>query len=112
MLDKGDSPETNGSTAMDQVLTAADFAPHLGKVFRAEGQPQALTFITLHEPKRADWPAGMRPPFTLILRGEPNPVLPEGLYRFAVEDGPNFDLYIIPIHTPSRDYQDYQIAFS
>lgn len=97
---------------MQQALTAVDFAPHVGKVFRADGHPQALTFVTLHNPERPDWPAGMRPPFNLLLRGEPSPVLPEGLYRFSIEDGPSFELYIMPIHTPSRDHQDYQIAFN
>lgn len=97
---------------MAQVLTAADFAPHLGKVFRAEGHPQALTFVTLNDRQRPDWPAGARTPFSLILRGEPSPVLPEGFYRFAVEHGPRFDLHIMPVHTPSRDDQDYQIAFN
>jgi hypothetical protein len=24
----------------------------------------------------------------------------------------SFDLYLIPIHTPSRDHQDYQIVFN
>lgn len=97
---------------MDQVLTAADFAPHLGKVFRAEGQPQALTFVSLNDRLPPGWPSGMRPPFILTLRGAPSPVLPEGLYRFVIEDGPAFDLHIMPVHTPSRDYQDYQIAFN
>lgn len=97
---------------MDQVPTAADFAPHLGKVFRAEGHPFALKFVTLNDRPRPDWPADMRQPFILILRGESSPILAEGSYRFAIEDGPSFELYIMPVHTPSRDYQDYQIAFN
>jgi hypothetical protein len=97
---------------MDQVLTAADFAPHLGKVFHAEGQPHVLTFATLNDRVRPDWPAAMRAPFSLILRGPPDAVLPEGSYRFTIEDGPSFELHIMPIHTPSREYQDYQVAFN
>ena len=53
-----------------------------------------------------------RQPFTLILRGPPDDVLPEGLYDVAVEDGPEFALYIIPIQTMSRDRQDYQVVFN
>ena len=36
----------------------------------------------------------------------------EGLYVLEVEDGPSFMLYVIPVHTPARDRQDYQAAFS
>lgn len=97
---------------MDQVLTAADFAPHLGKAFHVEGHPQPLTFVTLNDRARPDWPEGMRQPFILILRGEPGPVLPEGFHRISIEDGPSYELHIMPIHTPSREYQDYQIAFN
>ena len=97
---------------MDKVLTPADFAPHLGKVFRADGQPQALTFVSLDDRQRPGWPEDMRQPFSLILRGEPSPVLAEGFYHFTIQDGPGFDLYIMPIHTPSRAHQDYQIAFN
>lgn len=112
MLATAKQAAENGSTAMTQALTPADFAPHLGKVFRADGHPQALIFVTLNDRPRPDWPTGMRPPFNLILRGDPGPVLPEGLYRFTVEDGPSFELHIMPVHTPSGDHQDYQIAFN
>jgi hypothetical protein len=39
-------------------------------------------------------------------------VLPEGLYTFDVENGPSFELYVMPIHTPARDRQDYQSSFN
>jgi hypothetical protein len=29
-----------------------------------------------------------------------------------VEGGPSFTLYVIPVHTPARDRQDYQAAFN
>lgn len=53
-----------------------------------------------------------REPFSLILRGPPGDVLPEGLYNVSVADGPDFELYINPIHTAARDRQDYQVAFN
>ena len=34
------------------------------------------------------------------------------MYAITFEDGAGFDLYLIPIHTPSRDHQDYQIVFN
>jgi hypothetical protein len=36
--------------------------------------------------------------------------LPEGIYHVVIDDGPAFDLYIIPIHTMSREHQDYQVV--
>jgi hypothetical protein len=53
-----------------------------------------------------------RPPFTLIFAGPPGDVLPEGEYAFEVEGGPAFEFYVMPIHTPARDRQDYQAAFN
>ena len=29
-----------------------------------------------------------------------------------LDGGASFDLYLIPIHTPSREHQDYQIVFN
>lgn len=96
----------------DHIPTAADFAPHLGKAFRVDGHPHALTFVSLNGRPRPDWPAGMRQPFSLLLRGEPAPVLAEGLHRVVIDGGPSLELYIIPVHTPARQYQDYQIVFN
>jgi hypothetical protein len=39
-------------------------------------------------------------------------VLPEGFYTLEVEEGPSFDLYVMPIHTPLLGRQDYQVAIN
>jgi len=36
----------------------------------------------------------------------------EGLYRMAIDDGPDLSLYLIPIFTAASDHQDYQIVFN
>jgi hypothetical protein len=97
---------------VDKVLTAEDFAPHLGKTFHPQGQPHVLTFVKLDSRDWPGWPADIRKPFSLILRSAPGAILAEGFYRFTVEDGPCFDLHIMPIHTPTREHQDYQVAFN
>ena len=56
--------------------------------------------------------AAPRAAFSLLLRGAPAPIAPEGMHRLTFEDGASFDLYLIPIHTPSRDHQDYQVVFN
>jgi Domain of unknown function (DUF6916) len=97
---------------MANLLTADDFAPHIGKIFRPAGQPHALTFVALERHEHHLAADAMREPFTLILRGPRDPLLAEGLYRFAVEDSPGFELYVIPIATGARGHQDYQVVFN
>ena len=97
---------------MSAILTASDFVPHVGKTFAPKGQSIALTLVSVDTGKAYPWPGMPREPFTLILRGPPGDVLPEGLYDVAVTDGPDFSLHIMPIHTPARDRQDYQAVFN
>ena len=54
-----------------------------------KGQPVALTLVSVDINPKAGWDDMPRQPFTLILRGPPGDVLPEGLYDVAVEDGPD-----------------------
>jgi hypothetical protein len=97
---------------MATLLTEQDFTPHVGKVFRPTGQHHALTLVTVDAREQSGWKTAPRKPFSLILRGPTGDVLPQGYYRFAIDDGPSFDLYIMPIHTSSRDHQDYQVVFN
>jgi hypothetical protein len=54
----------------------------------------------------------MRAPFSLELRGPPAPIVPEGMHRLVFDDATRFELYLIPVHTPARDRQDYQVVFN
>ena len=96
---------------MADILTADDFAPLTGKTFRAEGQPQSLALVKVDRHPGTGL-AGAREPFTLILRGPRDDLLREGQYHFAAEGGASFELYIIPIYTPARSHQDYQVVFN
>jgi hypothetical protein len=95
---------------MTEVVSAEMFTPHIGKAVLLPGG-QRLTLVSIDR-RAVRAPNPPRAPFSLILRGAPAPVLPEGLHRLTLEDGASFDLYLIPIHTPSRDHQDYQIVFN
>jgi hypothetical protein len=97
---------------MREPLTADDFRPHLGKLFRPAGHAGALHFVSLDTEVRPGWEAVPRQPFSLILRGPRASILPEGEYRFDIDGAEPFDLYIIPIHTTGREHQDYQIIFN
>ena len=97
---------------MSAGLTAQDFAAHVGKTLTPRGQPIGLTLVSVNVTELPGWDDRQRKPFTLILRGSSSGVLPEGLYEVAMEAGPAFELYIIPIHTVAGDRQDYQVVFN
>ena len=99
---------------MTEQLTPQHFLPHVEKVFRVEAGRHALTLAAVNRRRLDDHEAemGLREPFNLIFSGPSGDVLPEGMYRLAVEDGPSFELYVMPIHTPRRDCQNYQASFN
>jgi len=96
---------------MSRLLTSEDFAPHVGKAFRPAGQHRVLTLVSVDTRQFPGTESVPRQPFILILEGPQGDVLPEGSYDVAVDDGPEFSLYIAPIHTIARDRQDYQAVF-
>ena len=97
---------------MIEVLRHEDFAPHVDKMFRFVGWHGALRLARIETPRRMDGPVQARPPFTLIFAGAPGDILPEGLYTASVDGQPNIEFYIMPIHTPAADRQEYQAVFN
>jgi hypothetical protein len=97
---------------MTDAMSAETFTPHIGAAVTLLDGP-TLTLVAVDQrSSQAPSPAGPRAAFSLILRGAPAPVVPEGMHRLILRGGASFDLYLIPIHTPSRDHQDYQIVFN
>jgi hypothetical protein len=99
---------------MAEQLTPEHFRPHLDKVFHVRGGEHALRLVEVQARQMPEWEAKAVPrqPFNLIFRGPPGHVLREGQYTFEIEHGPHFELYVMPIHTPTPDRQDYQAAFN
>jgi hypothetical protein len=101
---------------MSRVPTVEDFVAHVGTTVTPEGQHRVLTLVSVNPAAPSGQAGPPRESLSLILRGPPDDVLPEGMYDFAFGDGPDaaegFALYIAPIHTPARDRQDYQIVFN
>ena len=93
-------------------LTAEDFAPYIGKVFRPVEGDLELRLASIDRREQPGWEAVSRKPFALILHGPHDPILAEGSHPLAIENGPTLVLYVIPIFTASRDHQDYQIIFN
>jgi hypothetical protein len=96
---------------MTDAISFATFAPYIGAAVSLLDGPK-LTLVAVEQPKAHATVPAPHAAFSLILRGAPAPMVPEGMHRLILEGGPSFDLYLIPIHTPSRDHQDYQIVFN
>jgi hypothetical protein len=99
---------------MTERPTAETFLPHVDKTFRVVGGRHALTLKNIDVGHREERERKVLPfqPFNLIFSGPPGDVLAEGLYTLEVDGGPSFELYVMPIHTPERDRQDYQSLFN
>ena len=85
------------------VMTAENFIPHTGKIFQGAGAPVALALVKVER-----HPCG----FVLLFQGPARPVLREGTYEFAIEDGGAASFHIMPVHTPIPGHQDYQAIFN
>jgi hypothetical protein len=90
---------------MVETLCHEDFAPHVSKLFRFLGWHGALRLTDIQH-------GAAQRPFTLLFQGPPGDILPEGLYTGIVDDGVRLEFYIMPIHTPAADRQDYQAVFN
>ena len=99
---------------MDAPMTADVFHPHTGKVFRVKGGRHELTLSSVDLHSVEGWDPKIVPhrPFTLIFAGPPRDVLSQGMYTFEVADGPQFDIYVIPVQTHVSTRQDYQAVFN
>jgi hypothetical protein len=87
---------------------AATFTPYIGET---ASLPDGRTVRLVAVDQRTQGGAP-RMPFSLLMRGAATPIVPEGLHRLQFADGASFELYLIPVHTPSREHQDYQIVFN
>jgi hypothetical protein len=90
---------------MVEALRHQDFVPYVNKQFRFAGWHGTLRLT------RIDCANSPRP-FTLLFQGPADDILPEGLYAATVDDAQRFEFYIMPIHTPEADRQDYQAVFN
>ena len=97
---------------MTAPLCDADFTAHIGKRVRFAGWHGALRLESVEAQPRSTMPGAARTPFTLIFHGQAGDVLAEGLYRASIEQGPELDLYIMPIHTVTPGRQEYQVVFN
>jgi hypothetical protein len=89
-----------------------DFARFIGKRFECANQQVVLQLVSIEVKPRYVVAGSERTPFLLIFHGPVGQVLPEGMFRTSIEDGPVTDIYIMPIHTVAPDRQEYQAVFN
>jgi hypothetical protein len=97
---------------MSAPLTHENFQPHVGRSFRFGGQPQVLQLSRIDVGDHPPLPGLDYKAFTLIFTGPRGDVLPEGFYAAEADGGARFEFYILPIHTPAPDRQEYQVVFN
>jgi len=98
---------TSQSNEGASMPAASEFTPHIGQVFTIGPASLRLARVDVL-PSRGSADAG----FMLVFTGPRTPVLLEGLYDAATPGGPALTFYIMPIHTPNQDRQDYQVVFN
>jgi hypothetical protein len=84
----------------------------VNKQFHFEGWHGTLRLDRIDRPQMTNWPEHVRPPFTLIFAGLRDDVMAEGFCTAIVDGAPRFEFYIMPIHTPAADRQEYQAVFN
>lgn len=90
-------------------LVASDFETRLGTVFTMTSDnretPIELVEVTTGPPR-----AEGRQPFSLVFRGPANEVWPQRMYRIAVPDLGEMDVFLVPIG-PDSAGQRYEAVF-
>jgi hypothetical protein len=97
---------------MTESLTHEHYAPYVGRSFSFEGHHVTLILASVKANPQFAVPGSSQVPFNLIFHGPAGDILPEGDYRAIVEDGPVMTFYLMPVHTPDRERQDYQAVFN
>lgn len=97
---------------MSDTARPDDFTPHVGGMFRFDGWHGALRLVVVETGRVTGAPPATRAAFTLIFHGPRGDILREGLHTAEAETGDRFTFYIMPIHTPAPDRQDYQAVFN
>lgn len=97
---------------MTTVPRHGDFAPYVGLAFRFDGWHGSLRLSAIEMGRNPGLPDLPSAPYTLIFAGPRDDILAAGLYETTAEDGTRFAFYIMPIHTPAPDRQEYQAVFN
>jgi hypothetical protein len=97
---------------MAEFLEVHHFEPLVGKIVRFKGTRFAMPLTTIIRGQKF-LATAKRDPFILIFRApKEREHMPEGTYECEFEDGPTYNIYVLPTHTPEPEWQDYQAIFN
>ncbi len=94
---------------LDQ-LEAATFAPHVGETFALAAEPAPVALVLESATTLADRPGG-RDPFSLLLRGPAEPVLPQAIYALDHAQLGTLEIFIVPLGVDAGGVR-YEAIFS
>jgi hypothetical protein len=97
---------------MAEFLEVHHFEPLVGKTVTFKGTRFAMPLVRIIKGQKF-MAAAKRDPFILIFRApKEREHMPEGTYTCEFEDGPTYNIYVLPTHTPEPEWQDYQAIFN
>jgi hypothetical protein len=94
------------------LLTAADFEPHVGRIFVVEAQPKPLEIRLEKIVYQRDDMAVARQPFMLIFTSALNNLLLSAVYRMQPNGGSQVEMFVIPTQTAPGDRSYYHAVFN
>ena len=100
---------------MLEKFTIETFSGRIGETFRISADHatalEAELIEALPGPTAAETTSGGRLPFSIVLRGPMEPVLPQRIYRFENESLGSFELFIVPVGPDDAGMQ-YEAVFA
>jgi hypothetical protein len=100
------------SPDLGPLLTAADFEPHVGKIFLVDARPKPLEIRLEKIVYRPDDMAVTRQPFMLIFTSPWNAFLLEANYRMQPNGGSPVEMFLVPTQTAPGDRRYYHAVFN
>jgi hypothetical protein len=97
---------------LGRLLTAADFEPHVGKIFVVDAQPKPLEIRLERIATLPDDTAVTRQPFTLIFTSPWSEMLIPAVYRMQPSDGGPFEFFLTPTQTGPGERRYYHAMFN
>ena len=102
-----------GRAVSDVFLEYHHFEPLVGKSVTFTGVDLPGVKLVKIIKSEKSFAQAKRDPFILIFRSPRYEYyMTEGMHECAFEGGPTYNLYVLPTHTPEKEWQDYQAIFN
>ncbi len=98
----------------DNLLTLADFAPHLGESFEIAVEGREPYRLEMTEATGTGGDSDAREPFSVVFSGADDIVLPQRTYRLEHEKLGALEIFLVPLG-PDKSVEGrmlYEAAFS